>query len=101
MQITVVRGKGDNQGDNIIDELLCSDVAARQRGEAEIERSTPKMEETAQGPAKMFETGLHFRVGDTEEQWDGQLIWCQRVLEMSGDGFNFSASCGMRFVRPL
>jgi hypothetical protein len=42
--ITVVRGAGDRAADDIYSPLLCTDIAAVNRGRAEIDASTPASE---------------------------------------------------------
>lgn len=42
--ITVIRGTGERAGDDIYSPLLCTDLAAVNRGRAEIDANTPAAE---------------------------------------------------------
>ncbi|SDP69887.1 hypothetical protein [Desulforhopalus singaporensis] len=101
MQITVKRAPADNQGPNIIDHLLTSDVVgvARCRGEIDY-HSTDRDEPNCNCPKHDFiETGTIARVGDRYGLWAGMVRWCQLTVTISGD--HYAANMSLNIEREV
>lgn len=76
IDIFVMRGAGDRRGDDITSPLLCSLAAALQRGQVEIDVSTPSRSVQLSAKHRVgFKTGQLVRVIDSMQgvAWQGKI----------------------------
>ncbi|MFT5728755.1 MAG: hypothetical protein ACI8PB_002911 [Desulforhopalus sp.] len=103
MQITVSRAPADNQGADIIDELLTTDQVAVARGRREIDYvSTDRVDESCQCPAHAYiPTGALAGVTEAAGGWRGLVRYWSLTLTVDDAGALFTADTRLSIEREL
>jgi len=99
ISIIVERAPADRTGDDLVDPLLTSEPAARERGRNEIDaQSTDRVIQTASGPHRRWvQPGSLVEYHGRRGTWRGKLTRC--AITLSRDGSSFTADRSLEMER--
>lgn len=100
MQIRVIRGAGDNPGEDINDPLLTTKAVGLERGMREINYETPKLQVNANCPLLSFtDTGTLAQVSEDKEVYRGKVTFFSLTIDIDPEGGNYYPSSSLRIER--
>jgi hypothetical protein len=101
MQITVSRAPTDNQGPDIVDDLLTTDQVGLARGRRNVDySSTNRINESCQCPAHSYiPTGSLAGVTEAADKWRGLNRYWSLTLTVDTGGESFTADTRLSIER--